>query len=261
MPRIARKNLETGYFHVMAQGIKKENIFYKNEYKEKYIYLMKFFTKNQKIDLICYCVMNNHVHMIIYANDINNLTSFMKKLNTTYAINYNKEENRVGYVFRNRFESKEIYNQDYLTKCIKYVHMNPVKAGIVRKEKNYKYSSYNDYINKKGIITDELLKKIFNSKYNYLKEFLTIEYNEELFQDFEKEECTQEKIIEQIELFIKKEEISLEELKRDKRLIKKLYNSLKVKPSKAELARQIGIRREKLSKILNDYKEINNKKE
>ena len=155
MPRMARKNLENGFFHIMIQGIKKEKIFYKGEYKEKYIQLMKYFKEKQKIEIINYCVMNNHIHIIIYTEDIDELTIFMRKLNTTYALYYNKSENRVGYVFRNRFESKEIYNQDYLTKCIKYVHMNPVKAGITKTEGEYKYSSYNDYINKKGIITDE----------------------------------------------------------------------------------------------------------
>lgn len=256
MPRKARKDLETGFFHVMVQGIKKENIFYNNKYKEKYIYLMKFFKEKQKIDIISFCVMENHVHIIIYTEDINELTIFMRKLNTTYAINYNKEEKRVGYVFRNRFESKEIYNQYYLTKCIKYVHMNPVKAGIVRLEKDYKYSSYNDYINKKGIITEEIIQKIFNSKYNYLKEFLKIEYDEKLFKELEKEEITEEKLQEEIDKFIKKEEIILRELQEDKRLIKKLYNSMELKPTKTKLAENIGISRIKLSKILNDYKEI-----
>lgn len=256
MPRIARKKLENGFFHIMVQGIKKEKIFYKSEYKEKYIQLMKFFKEKQKIELINYCVMNNHVHIIIYTEDINELTMFMKKLNTTYALHYNKAENRVGYVFRNRFESKEIYNQDYLTKCIKYVHMNPVKAGITKTEGEYKYSSYNDYINKRGIVTDELLQKIFNSKYNYLKEFLKIEYDEELFKELEKEELTEEKLKEQINEFIKKEEITLEELKKDKRLIKKLYNEMKLKPTKAKLGEYIGLTRTRISKILNDYKEI-----
>ena len=203
--------------------------------------------------------MKNHVHIIIYTEDINELTIFMRKLNTTYAINYNKEEKRVGYVFRNRFECKEIYNQDYLTKCIKYVHMNPVKAGIVGLEKDYKYSSYNDYINKKGIITEEIIQKIFNSKYNYLKEFLKIEYDEKLFKELEKEEITEEKLQEEIDKFIKKEEITLRELQEDKRLIKKLYNSMELKPTKTKLAENIGISRIRLSKILNDYKEIKKK--
>lgn len=252
MPRMARRNLESGFFHIMVQGIKKEKIFSKNEYKEKYIQLIKLFKEKQKIDIICYCVMNNHAHIIIYTEDINELTKFMERLNTTYAINYNKAENRVGYVYRNRFESKEIYNQDYLTKCIKYVHMNPVKAKITSTEGEYKYSSYRDYITKKGIVTNKLLQRIFNSEYNYLKKFLEIEYDEELFKDLEKKKITVEELKEYIEIFLYKEDITLNELKKEKRLIKKLYNSMEIKPSKAELARQIGIDRARISKILKE---------
>lgn len=252
MPRIARKKLESGFFHVMVQGIKKEKIFYKDEYKEKYIQLMKFFKEKQEIELVNYCVMDNHVHIIIYTEDVEELTKFMERLNTTYAINYNKAENRVGYVYRNRFESKEIYNQDYLTKCIKYVHMNPVKAQITKAEGEYKYSSYNDYINKTGIVTNELLQKIFNSEYNYLKKFLKIEYDEELFKDVETEKITVEELKKNIDEFLNKEEITLKELKKEKRLIKKLYNTMKSKPSKAKLARQLGVDRAKISKILKE---------
>lgn len=252
MPRIARKNLESGFFHIMVQGIKKEKIFCKKEYKEKYIQLMKLFKEKQKIDIISYCIMNNHSHIIIYTEDINELTKYMERLNTTYAINYNKAENRVGYVYRNRFESKEIYNQDYLTKCIKYVHMNPVKAKITATEGEYKYSSYNDYINKKGIVTDKLLRNIFNSEYDYLKKFLEIEYDEELFKNIEHNEITIQELKEKIDKFLDSEEITLKELKKEKRLIKKLYNSLKIKPSKSEFARQLQIERTKISKILNE---------
>ena len=252
MPRAARKFLESGFFHVMVQGIKKEEIFYKNQYKEKYIELIKIFLKKQNVKLIAYCVMNNHVHMILYSEDIKELTKFMERLNTTYAIHYNKNENRVGYVYRDRFKSKELYNQDYLTKCIKYVHMNPVKAGIVKEERDYKYSTYNDYINKTGIITEEILQEIFNSKYNYLKEFLQIEYNESLFDEVEKEKISIEELNIEILKFLEKEEITIEELREDKRLIKKIYNLLKTKPTKADLARQIGISRTKISKILNE---------
>lgn len=251
MPRLGRKYLENGFFHVMVQGIKKEEIFYKSKYKEKYIQLAKIFSEKSNIEIVSYCIMNNHSHMVLYSEQIKNLTKFMEKLNTTYAMNYNKEENRVGYVFRDRFKSKEIYNQDYLTKCIKYIHMNPVKANIVKYEKDYKYSSYNDYINKTGIAKEELLKKIFNSEYNYLKEFLQIEYNEELFEDIEEVKIDVEELKKEILIFLQKEEIMIEEFQNDKRLIKKFYNMLKVKPTKAELARQIGISRSKVSKIIN----------
>ena len=96
------------------------------------------------------------------------------------------------------------------------------------------------------------MQEIFNSKYNYLKEFLQIEYNESLFDEVEKEKISIEELNIEILKFLEKEEITIEELREDKRLIKKIYNLLKTKPTKADLARQIGISRTKISKILNE---------
>jgi len=251
MPRIARKDFEKGFFHIMVQGIKKENIFGKNEYKNKYVYLINMYLKEQNLTIISYCIMNNHAHILIHVDDIEQLTQFMKKLNTTYAVYYNKEQERVGYVFRNRYKSKMIYNRDYLRKCIKYIHMNPVKAGIVEQESKYRYSSYNQYISKTGIVTERLIEDIFESKENYLKKFLAIDYKEELFKDFESNTLDKQAVKIEIERFLQKEEIELEELRKDKRLIKKLYTIMGQYVTKAELARSIGISREKISKILN----------
>lgn len=249
MSRIPRKNLEDGFYHIMVQGIKKENIFDKDENKSTYIRLMKLFIEKLKIEMAAYCVMSNHTHMIIQVDDIAQLSTYMSKLNTTYAQYYNKKEQRVGYVFRNRYKSKKIYSQNYLTQCIKYVHMNPVKAGIAKEEGEYKYSSYNQYIEANGIVSKQLLEKIFNSN-EYLKEFLKLEYNEKLFKDFEEEE--KKDIQQELEKFLNKEEIKLEELQKDKRLIKKIYKNIGLYTTKAELARKIGISRVKISRILNE---------
>ena len=117
--------------------------------------------------------MDNHVHMLLYANDIKQISNFMKNINSIYAMYYNKKTDRVGYVFRNRFKSVPIMDRKQLYTCIKYIHMNPVKAGKVKEESDYRYSSYNDYLNKTGFIHEEILKFIFNSSNNYIEKFAT----------------------------------------------------------------------------------------
>ena len=84
--------------------------------------------------------------MLLYANDIKQISNFMKNINSIYAMYYNKKTDRVGYVFRNRFKSVPIMDRKQLYTCIKYIHMNPVKAGKVKEESDYRYSSYNDYL-------------------------------------------------------------------------------------------------------------------
>ena len=86
MPRIARKYLIGKVFHLMVQGLNKEYIFKKDDYKEKYRELVKDHIKEYNIKIIAYCIMNNHAHILIYSEDINKVSKFMQKINTIYAI-------------------------------------------------------------------------------------------------------------------------------------------------------------------------------
>lgn len=167
MPRISRNSLNSNFFHVTVQGINKEHIFYNNSYKDFYIYKMLSNLNRFNVTLISYCIMNNHAHLLLYSEEISNLSRYMKSLNTSYSIFYNHSENRVGYVFRNRFSSQPITNYFYLFNCIRYIHDNPVKAGIVDHAYNYKFSSYNDYMNFSGIMNDNVLKLIALEKADY----------------------------------------------------------------------------------------------
>ena len=94
---------------------------------------------------------------------IQNLSRFMKEVNEGYARYYNYKSNRTGYVFKNRYLSEAITNQRYLLNCMVYIHNNPVKANLVKKCEDYKYSSYNDYLSKTGFINDEIIKLVFES--------------------------------------------------------------------------------------------------
>ena len=172
MPRISRETFNSGFFHIMIQGINKEYIFEKDNNKEKYLYLMKKYYQNYQLKIISYCIMNNHSHFIIYTDNFKQISEYMHKINTIYAIDYNRNNKRVGYVFRDRYKSQYIYDREYLIKCIKYIHLNPVKAHLVKNESEYRYSSYNDFKYKKGYIDDEIIKLVFliNESYEILFE-------------------------------------------------------------------------------------------
>ena len=91
MPRRARKTIASPYIHVITQGIKKEFIFYKNMYKNEYIKLLKkTMEKYKDFYLLAYCIMDNHAHLLIYLENINDLSKMMGKVNTAYGIFYNK---------------------------------------------------------------------------------------------------------------------------------------------------------------------------
>ena len=142
MSRVSRKNMETSFFHIIAQGVNREKIFYKSKYIKKYLSLIDKYKKEYNISVIAYCVMSNHIHMLIHTENVNCMSKFMHRINGIYGQYYNKYEDRVGIVFRNRYASEPIYDQKYLASCINYIHMNPVKAKIVKKCDEYEYSSF-----------------------------------------------------------------------------------------------------------------------
>ena len=146
MPRKARKLLETNHFHVMVQGINKNKIFNTDEKARKYIKFLYKFSKEYNINIITYCVMINHCHIILNCEKVYDMSEFMKKVNINYAIYYNKNLNRVGYVFRDRYKSQGIFTENQLYKCINYVYNNPVKAEICDLPKDYPYLLYREDI-------------------------------------------------------------------------------------------------------------------
>lgn len=142
MSRIARKNLNASFFHVMSQGINREDIFHNKSYCARYLNLMKESEKIYNVEIIAYCIMSNHVHMLMYADKITELSRFMHKINTKYASYFNWRESRVGYVFRDRFKSEPILDEKYLWQCIKYIHENPLKFPRKREHFLLKASNY-----------------------------------------------------------------------------------------------------------------------
>ncbi len=161
MPRNARKEVYSDFFHVMIQGINKEYIF-KNEVEiNTYLKYLKEKNINKKLQIIAYCIMNNHAHFLIYTKNIMEISKLMSQVNTKYAIFYNKLNNRCGFVFRNRYKSEQILTYSHLISCINYIHNNPVKAKMCTSKDEYKYSSYNEYMSKGHLLNIDEVLKIF----------------------------------------------------------------------------------------------------
>lgn len=229
MPRIARKSIKSEYIHVITQGIKKEYIFKKDMYKNEYIKLLRetIEMKNYKeLHILAYCVMDNHAHLLIHTKDIKKLSGVMSKVNTSYGIFYNKTENRVGYVFRNRYYSQEIMDEKHLYNTIVYIHNNPVKANMVEKMSDYKFSSYNKM--KKGEVSDETIELLFHTK-KYLKKFEMIhkEYKGENIFEVENLCVSDEKINKVIKEFCDKNKLTMQEVRKNNAMLKEIVGKIK----------------------------------
>lgn len=216
MNRVPRSVNEKGFFHVMVQGINKKYIFEKSIDKEEYLSLLLRYKNNFKILLLAYCIMDNHAHVLIYTDEIDEMSRYMRIVNSKFAREYNKSSERVGYVFRDRFNSEYIDTKDYLLKCLNYIHMNPVKAKMVNNPEEYKYSSYNNFIKKCGNVNNEVIKKIFDNEENYLSILNSISDEEIEIMDVEREYIN---FMIAVNNYLQDKKISLVDVKIDKEIL------------------------------------------
>lgn len=174
MPRVARKYSKSSFYHIIVQGLNKEYIFNTEFYIRKYQEFILKKIDRKEIEILAYCIMNNHAHFLIYSEKNEQLAKFMQKVNTSYSRFYNKENKRVGYVFRDRYLSQEIMDEKQLYCCLNYIHNNPVKAGIVKKAEEYKYSSLFEFFYGRKIVTNKGIKLLFGTEKNYKEQLLKI---------------------------------------------------------------------------------------
>ena len=143
MPRTARKQGRTGYYHIITRGNAKQIIFEDDKDYSFYIYLISKFSKEMGVVINAYCLMDNHVHLLVYDPEFN-ISQMMKKIDVTYAKYYNEKYDRVGHLFQGRFLSEKIDNESYLLTAFRYILQNPEVAGVAVASE-YMWSSYRYY--------------------------------------------------------------------------------------------------------------------
>ncbi len=163
MPRTARMVSESGFLHIMMRGVNKQPIFHEKEDYEYFIYLMGKTKEKSAISLHAFCLLPNHVHLLLRSLD-QKPGEYIKHIGISYAQHYNKVNNRVGHLFQNRYKSEVIDTDEYLMAVTRYIHYNPVKAGLAALPEEYPWSSYPEYLGT-GILTDtQFLLSLFGSK-------------------------------------------------------------------------------------------------
>ena len=166
MPRLSRKAIEAKYYHIMIQGINRSYIFNNDKLKTKISKTIFDKAKENNIIIIAYCIMDNHAHLLAKTNTVKDLSKMMASVNTSYAKYYNFINDRVGYVFRDRYRAEAIYSINQLQNCIRYIHENPVKAHMVLNAKDYKYSSIKDYC--QNNINPEIILETYGDCVDYM---------------------------------------------------------------------------------------------
>lgn len=255
MPRISRQISNTKVYHIILRGIDKQDIFLNEKDYSKFLEIIKESKEKFEYDIYSYCLMNNHVHIVIYDKN-NILPKIMQSIEISYSIYFNKKYNRVGHLFQNRYLSKNIDDREYLKMVCRYIHQNPQKAGIEKTE-NYKWSSYREYVKKQLIINSKMLLLILSQDENEAKEefvkFHNLQSNNKIADliEFEmKEKMTDEQVIEYICELVNIDNVhKILELNREERneIIRKIKENKKI--TSAQISRVLGINRKMIERV------------
>jgi len=146
MVRPLRLSFENAFYHITARGNRREKIFYSNRDKE--VFLKKLKEMLIKYSMICqtYCLMDNHYHLFIKTTQPN-LSQGIHYLNSSYTNWFRNKHQIIGPIFQGRFKSILVDADNYALVLSAYIHLNPLRAGIVRQLEDYPWSSYLDYLN------------------------------------------------------------------------------------------------------------------
>lgn len=177
MPRYARKKSDTGISHIMLRGINKQTIFEDDEDRVRFLETINRFKTISKYKIYAYCLMDNHAHLLLQETD-EVLSEAIKRICSSYVYWYNCKYERCGHLFQERYKSEVVEDDAYLLTVLRYIHQNPLKAGITKSVQRYKWSSYNDYINNHTITDTNFILKLFSTDKEKALE-LFIKYTEE----------------------------------------------------------------------------------
>lgn len=142
-----------GINHIVIKGINGQPVFLDNEDRIYFLNLLNS-KLSTKFILISYCLMSNHVHLLIKENSFFETSNLMRNFIAYYAKWFNTKYERKTSLFKQRFYSEAVESEKQLINTINYIHKNPVKAGIVNNAQNYPWSSYNKYLSNDNKIVD-----------------------------------------------------------------------------------------------------------
>ena len=153
MPRQPREKSESGIYHIMLRGINQQVIFEDCEDYSKFIETLETYKAVSEYKVFAYCLMSNHIHILLKVEK-EDLDLIMKRIAGSYVYWYNWKYYRKGHLFQDRFKSEPVEDDEHFLTVLRYIHQNPIKAGITKTIDDYKFSSYNDYIDEESDVVD-----------------------------------------------------------------------------------------------------------
>jgi len=146
----------------MVRGVNRQQVFIDDEDCLKFIWKMEQAKERSDFKLYGYCLMGNHAHLLLCQGE-EPLSQVMQRLFSSYVYWYNWKYDRIGHLFQERFKSEVVETDSYLVTVLRYIHQNPVKAGITDSVANYRWSSYGEYLDKPKITDTDFILKIYST--------------------------------------------------------------------------------------------------
>ena len=143
-PRLARSRLLTfDYFHICARGNNGQAVFADDKDRLRYLGLLEKYRLKFQLQYLAYCLMTNHVHLLLVSPSIQTLSKSMHAIHVAYVMYFNRRHERRGHLFQDRFVSWVIKGGDHLLEAKEYIENNPVKSHMVTTKEDYPWSSAN----------------------------------------------------------------------------------------------------------------------
>ncbi|UCE18710.1 MAG: transposase [Gemmatimonadota bacterium] len=136
-------------YHITDRGNNRKEIFQDDKDRKRLLGYFKEAVERFRLRIHAFCLMPNHYHLEV-ETPFGNISRAMQWIKTTYAFNYNRRYNRSGHLFQGRFKAILLEKESHLLELSRYIHLNPVRGGLVKSPEEYVWSSYRDYIGMRG---------------------------------------------------------------------------------------------------------------
>ncbi len=170
MARPLRIEYRGAFYHVMSRGNERKAVFREDADYNLFLKTLEDSSDLYKVLIHAYCLMPNHLHLLIQTQHAN-LSQFMKRLLGVYTIRFNRKHKRHGHLFQGRYKAILIDQDSYFLQLSRYIHLNPIKAGLAKTPDDYPWSSMRHFLTHTS--PTYLYKKFTLDSFKSPKEYLT----------------------------------------------------------------------------------------
>ncbi|MEQ6377495.1 transposase [Bacillaceae bacterium S4-13-58] len=201
MPRGARKKSCNGVYHIIFRGVNRQVIFEGEEDKLRFLSTVVRYKKSCGFKLYAYCLMDNHVHLLLKESE-ESVSRIVQRICASYVLWYNNKYDRSGHLFQERFRSENVESIPYFLSVLRYIHQNPVKAGLSKDVFTCQWTSIHEYFHHSTIIDTSLALQLLSpdpeKAISMFKEKMKVSLEDQFLDDVPTPKLTDQEVLEEL---------------------------------------------------------------